>query len=144
MNQETLVLQINKLFDNYNQAAPPAMRDAKIRLLAPQLAQYHSDSLIRAVDKIINDENITYFPTVSQLKGYLRAGINQNKAYLQGCDKCDMSGYFTLWQLRDGKHYAFAYRCDCALGQSYSGMPQIDSQAIPKKVHSRKPPERGF
>lgn len=142
MNIEELIPEVYRLYDNYNMDTDKETRQAKANFLYKEIKYYPGDALNKAVDQIISDENIKKFPTVAQIKNYMRLHNSQPIRDLQGCDKCERTGYYTLWQFKQniGRYYSFAFRCDCALGNSFPSMPLIEPTAIPPRAHNPYPP----
>lgn len=142
MNTETLILQVNRMLRNYDSKISDKDKMEKINFLRNELIKYTEYQFEKAVDSILNNANIKKFPTLAQIKSYIEKPLDVEKP--KGCEKCEFTGYFNLWQKRKDRYYSFAYRCDCLLGEKHKAgkglMPLIDQQAIPKRAHNPYPP----
>jgi hypothetical protein len=137
---ETIILQVKRMFNNFAPEAAQKIREEKIHFLTHELRNYTDDQFRHAVDNILGDENIKRFPTLAQLKNHLRSSGNHQAQELQGCQSCEDSGYYVIWQLRREAWYSFAYRCNCEKGNSIPNVPLIDDRAIPTRAHNPYPP----
>lgn len=140
MKIETMVLCVNRLYNNYNPETPQKIRDDKIKFLMTELAKYESYQLERAVDGVISDENIRKFPVIAQIKNHMPR--NDSQETHEYCDKCERTGYYNVWQKREsiGKYYYFAYRCPCNTTTNLS-MPVLAVEMIPIRAHNPFPPD---
>ena len=138
MKIETMVLCVNRLYNNYNPETSQKIRDDKIKFLMSELSKYESYQFEKAVDSIISDENIKKFPTIAQIKAYIPRG--DSKAGQEYCDKCERTGYYNVWQYREsiGKYYTYAYRCPCN-NTTMQNIPTLASEMIPVRAHNPFP-----
>ena len=137
MDLQSVVLCVNRLYNNYNPETSQKLRDDKIKFLMSELGNNQSFQLEKAVDGIIHDENIRKFPTLAQIKNYMPAVALKETEY---CNTCEHTGYYNVWQLKQdiNKYYSIAYACSC--NTSANGMTVIDSRAIPIRAHNPYPP----
>jgi hypothetical protein len=149
MQIEIFIVQMNRLFANFCSELSENAKKAKINFFMSEILDKYSDeAMIYAVERILNDENIKKFPSLAQLKTYLR---EKNKTvHKESCPICEHTGYFTIWQIRrfenndethSGKYYPFAYRCNCPLGNSFRNLKTVDPKAIPERAHNPFPPD---
>ena len=136
MTMEMIVLQVNRLFNNFSPETSQKIREEKINFLRSELHNCNDQQFRRAVDGILGDENIKKFPTLSQFRNHLKSGGNNQVQDLRGCQRCEDSGYYNVWQLRRDSWYSFAYRCNCEKGNSIQSVPLIDERAIPLRAHN--------
>lgn len=140
MKIETMVLCVNRLYNNYNPETSQKIRDDKIKFLMTELAKYESYQLEKAVDGVISDENIKKFPGIAQIKNYMPR--NDSHETQEFCDNCERTGYYNVWQKREsiGKWYDFAYRCACN-NTTMQNIPVLASEMIPTRAHNPHPPD---
>ena len=138
MNVDAIVLGVNRLYNNYNPETSQKIRDDKIKFLNDEFKEYESWQFERAIKDIVSDENIKKFPTIAQIKNYMPRTTGETQEY---CDKCERTGYYNVWQLKQdlNKYYSIAYACKC--NKSAHGMTVIDDLAIPIRAHNPIPPD---
>lgn len=143
MNIETVVIQVNRLCDNYNPEYASKARDAKIKLFHDELQYLNDHSLQLAVDEILKDANIKKFPTIAQIKGYIPRNNNMAEE-IKDCDHC-RNGLTWIWQYKEklGSHYQIAYACPfCEAGrvkQKTFPLLPIEYHSIPFEVLRKNP-----
>mgnify|MGYP001577301662 CR=1 FL=1 len=138
MNVDAIVLGVNRLYNNYNPETSQKIRDDKIKFLNDEFKEYESWQFERAIKDIISDENIKKFPTIAQIKNYMPRTTGEVQEF---CDKCERTGYYTVWQFRESlnKYYDFAYRCHCN-HTTMQNIPALDVSMIPVRAHNPHPP----
>lgn len=144
MRIETIVTHVNRMIKNYSPEAAVKVIEAKINLVRDELAENYSDrQFIEAIDEILHDENVKRFPTIAQIRNFMRKGKihTQEGAATHYCTQCEKSGYYNVWQYMQGlgKYYSLAYRCKCNHSQQLH-LPIIDDKAIPVRAHNPYPP----
>ena len=68
--------RVNRLYKNYATETSERVRNEKIEFLHEELNSYKDISLEKAIDSILKDENIKKFPTIAQIKNYIRQSGN--------------------------------------------------------------------
>lgn len=138
MKIETIIECVNKLSTNYDLVINEKLKDDRIKLLFDAFKHKLDSSLKTATESVLKDENITRFPTVTQLENHMPIPHRQVQEF---CDKCERAGYYNIWQLREsiGNWYSFAYRCPCNY-TTIQNMPVLDEKAVPKRAHNPYPP----
>lgn len=138
MKLEILIEQIGRLYDNYQNDVRQDIKDRKIAEFLKEFNGVSDARFVQAVDLLRRDENVRKFPTISQIWNYIKQ-IKQDAQHSVFCDKCDKTGYYTLWQYRENLngYYAFAYRCVC--NKEQIGMPFIGMDNTPLKAHNPFP-----
>lgn len=141
ISHEVAIIQINRLFDNYAPMATEKIREAKLRLLRNELKDFTDARFILICNLIIRESKFRTFPTIEE---FCSKTIDFKKEYIniRGCQKCEGTGYFTVWQLMQnlGNYYHFAYRCDCET-ENLLSLPLISPQVIPDVPHNPYPPD---
>ncbi|OHB68805.1 MAG: hypothetical protein A2W17_01460 [Planctomycetes bacterium RBG_16_41_13] len=137
---ETIVLQVNRLYDNFAAATSRSVRDTKVKLFQRELSRMSDDKFIQICGLLIKDSKTHTFPTVSDFFGISRDLRQQTEKDNPYCDACDNTGYYTIWQRRQEfeKYYNFVYKCCCNIDST--AMPTIYPDAVPLKPHNPFPP----
>jgi len=128
MQLEVLVLQTNRLFNNYSTETTEKKRQEKIDFLRNELENINSEQFRFAVDSIIRDENIKRFPTLAQIKAYLPKN-NDYKSF-KDCDRC-RDGTVGVWIYKKefDREYSYTFRCPfCEAGRNAGSAIPILSQ----------------
>ena len=138
MKMETVIECVNKLSTNYDLVVNEKFREERIKLLSEVFKHKLDSSLKSAVEKVLHDENIKKYPTIMQIENYMPILHNQTQEY---CDKCERTGYYTVWQYRESisKYYDFAYRCLCN-STTMQNIPALASEMVPVRAHNPHPP----
>ena len=142
MKTETIIFQVNRLIRNFNPESGARIIESKIDLIRDELAENYTDrQFIEAVDEILHDENVKRFPTIAQIRNYMRKGkAHSHEEAQRFCDTCEGTGYYSIWQYKEslGQYYSFPFRCLCN-NTFMQHVPLIDPRAIPKRAHADYP-----
>lgn len=135
---EVVINQVNRLYDNYSASASVAVREAKIKLVAKELSYMSVSRFVKVCDLLIRGGKSDTFPPIRDFVR-LNAELPKDCEQVYYCKDCEVSGYYTVWQQRNGFYYRVMYRCQCNPSQS---MPSqvLDHQARPKRAHNPYPP----
>lgn len=146
MQIEGFILQINRLFDNYDQAISEKKKEDKIQFLRKELERYSNYQFETAVNRILKDENIRRFPTLAQIKANMPI-VETKETELKDCDRC-RDGLIPVWipkQITKNEisYYQYSFACPfCEAGKTMQGRFPIlptEYQSIPYEILRNKP-----
>lgn len=133
-----------KIIDELVRAYHKDISTDQIDLYYDHLKSFDLESLQKAVEDVINNPNIEYFPKIAEIRR--EAKFAQRETVIKKrkpvyCPHCSGSGWITV---QDSNGYETAYRCTCVNGQrlpkenmSYTdamkkyGLPPLDQPDDP-------------
>ena len=88
------------------------------------------DSVSKCVQHFIESDQKN-FPRIGEFKTIMRGSSERRTpegtpTLSASCSRCQ-HGICTVERISDGRKHSFAFRCDCAAGNQYSGFPLVPS-----------------
>lgn len=142
ISHDIAIEQVSRLYNNYNPNANQQAKEAKVTLLIRELKSFTDDSFAKVCNLVMRESKGRSFPTIEDFVSRLHlVSASDNTDGYEFCEKCEQTGYYTVWQLKgtEEKWYGFPYRCNCN-SVTMLAARIINPGCVPIKAHNPYPP----